>query len=62
MQAKTSELISSLTNLCNQHIKIAEKLKTKLKATDQFITINGGTHHNLAGFKEYKSALDSILK
>ena len=33
MQAKTSELISSLTNLCNQHIKIAEKLKTKSDIT-----------------------------
>lgn len=39
----------------------AEKLKNKLKPTDQFITITGGTHHNLAAFKEYKTALDSIL-
>ena len=28
----------------------AEKLKNKLKPTDQFITITGGTHHNLAAF------------
>ncbi len=39
----------------------AEKLKKYFKLGDRFITINKGTHHNLASFKEYHTALDSML-
>lgn len=40
----------------------AEKLKSKLKPYDKFITIPEGTHHNLAGFTVYQKTVDSILK
>jgi uncharacterized protein len=39
----------------------AKKLKIILKSTDEFITIEGGTHHNLATFNLYKVKLDSLL-
>jgi len=39
----------------------AAKLKTVLKPTDQFITIEGGTHHNLNNFPVFHSVLDSLL-
>jgi len=39
----------------------ASKLKNVLKSTDEFITIEGGTHHNLATFNVYKRKLDSLL-
>ena len=39
----------------------ASKLKNVLKPTDEFITIEGGTHHNLATFDVYKRKLDSLL-
>ena len=39
----------------------AQKLKKYFKPGDSFVTINKGTHHNLASFKEYHKALDSIL-
>ncbi len=42
--------------------RCAAKLKTVLKPTDEFITIENGTHHNLAGFEVYKTKLDSLLK
>ena len=41
--------------------RCAAKLKTALKPTDEFITIEEGTHHNLAGFDLYKNKLDSLL-
>lgn len=41
--------------------RCAAKLKTVLKSTDEFITIEKGTHHNLAGFAEYKNTIDSLL-
>jgi uncharacterized protein len=40
----------------------AEKLKTVLKPTDKFITIDKGKHNNLAGFENYKLAMDSLLR
>jgi len=39
----------------------ASKLKNVLKPTDEFITIENGTHHNLATFDLYKTKLDSLL-
>jgi uncharacterized protein len=42
--------------------RCAVKLKTVLKPTDEFITIENGTHHNLAGFDAYKTKMDSLLQ
>lgn len=39
----------------------AEKLKTVLKPADQFITVTGGGHNNLADSLEFKEALKKIL-
>ncbi len=39
----------------------AARLKTVLKPTDEFITIEKGTHQNLADFDLYKTKLDSLL-
>lgn len=41
--------------------RCASKLKKVLKPTDEFITIEKGTHHNLAGFDLYKNKMDSLL-
>lgn len=41
--------------------RCASKLKTVLKPTDEFITLENGTHHNLAGFELYKRKIDSLL-
>lgn len=41
--------------------RCASKLKNVLKPTDEFITIEDGTHHNLADFDLYKTKLDSLL-
>ena len=41
--------------------RCAAKLKSVLKPTDEFITIPGGNHHNLAGYPVYKQKLDSLL-
>jgi uncharacterized protein len=41
--------------------RCAAKLKTVLKPSDEFITIEDGTHHNLAEFDLYKTKLDSLL-
>jgi alpha-beta hydrolase superfamily lysophospholipase len=41
--------------------RCAAKLKKVLKPTDEFITIDEGTHHDLAGFPVYKRKLDSLL-
>jgi len=38
------------------------KLKTVLKPTDLFITIEKGTHHNLNEFPLFQQKLDSLLK
>ena len=40
----------------------AVKLKTVLKPTDQFITIDDGTHHNLNDFPLFHQKLDSLLR
>ncbi|MBL0145132.1 MAG: alpha/beta fold hydrolase [Chitinophagaceae bacterium] len=40
----------------------ASKLRNVLKPIDEFITIENGTHHNLAEFDLYKKKLDSLLK
>jgi uncharacterized protein len=42
--------------------RCAAKLKSVLKSTDEFITIEEGTHHNLATFDWYKKKLDSLLQ
>ena len=42
--------------------RCAAKLKNILKPTDEFITIEKGTHHNLASFDLYKVKIDSLLK
>jgi hypothetical protein len=39
----------------------AAQLKAVLKSGDEFITIEKGTHHNLAGFNVYTKKLDSLL-
>lgn len=39
----------------------AEQLKTLLKKTDEFITIENGTHNNLSTFTLYQQKLDSLL-
>ncbi|MGC4100086.1 alpha/beta hydrolase [Ferruginibacter sp.] len=41
--------------------RCAKKLQPVLKPADEFITIEGGTHHNLASFELYKTKLDSLL-
>ncbi len=41
--------------------RCASKLKKVLKATDEFITIENGTHHNLAEYDSYNKKLDSLL-
>ncbi len=40
----------------------AAKLKNVLKPTDEFITIENGTHQNLNDFKLFKQKLDSLLE
>jgi alpha-beta hydrolase superfamily lysophospholipase len=42
--------------------RCAAKLKSVLKPTDQFITIEDGSHHNLNDFPLYHQKLDSLLK
>jgi pimeloyl-ACP methyl ester carboxylesterase len=42
--------------------RCASKLKKVLKPTDEFITIEKGTHNNLAAFDLYKRKLDSLLE
>jgi pimeloyl-ACP methyl ester carboxylesterase len=42
--------------------RCASKLKKVLKPTDEFISIENGTHNNLATFDLYKKKLDSLLK
>jgi alpha-beta hydrolase superfamily lysophospholipase len=41
--------------------RCAAKLKTVLKTTDQFITIENGTHHNLNDYPLFHQKLDSLL-
>lgn len=41
--------------------RCAARLKTILKPTDEFVTIEEGTHHNLAKYNLYKTKLDSLL-
>jgi hypothetical protein len=38
------------------------KLRKVLKPTDEFITIEDGTHHNLNDFKLFQQKLDSLLE
>lgn len=42
--------------------RVAIKLKKELKAGDQFITIEGGSHKNLRTFPEYHKKLDNLLQ
>jgi alpha-beta hydrolase superfamily lysophospholipase len=39
----------------------AARLKAVLKPTDEFITVEKGTHHNLNDFELYRRKLDSLL-
>ena len=39
----------------------AARLKAVLKPTDEFITIEKGTHHNLNDFPLFRQKLDSLL-
>ena len=41
--------------------RCAAKLKKVLKPTDEFITIEKGTHNNLNDFPKFKQKLDSLL-
>lgn len=40
----------------------ASKLKPYLKTGDKFITIENGKHNDLAGYKKYQQAMDSLLR
>lgn len=40
----------------------AEKLKASMKNTDEFITIQGGSHNDLRNFPLFTHTLDSLLK
>ncbi len=40
----------------------AEELKKELKPGDEFITLEGGTHNSLNGFKQMQQKLDSIMQ
>ncbi len=40
----------------------AEKLKPYLKSTDQFISLEGGSHNNLSEYPVYQQKLDSLLR
>jgi alpha-beta hydrolase superfamily lysophospholipase len=42
--------------------RCALKLKTFFKNSDEFITIEKGTHHNLADFPLFRQKLDSLLE
>jgi len=42
--------------------RCAKKLKEVLKPTDQFITIEKGSHNDLNDFPLYHQKLDSLLK
>lgn len=42
--------------------RCAVKLKSVLKPTDEFITINKGTHQNLNDFPLFRQKLDSLLE
>lgn len=39
----------------------AKRLKTVIKSTDEFVTIDKGTHHNLNDFDLFRKKLDSLL-
>lgn len=39
----------------------ASRLKTVLKPTDEFVTVDKGTHHNLNDFPLFRQKLDSLL-
>lgn len=42
--------------------RCAKRLKKVLKPTDEFITIEDGTHHDLASFPLYRQKLDSLFR
>ena len=42
--------------------RCAVKLKAVLKPTDEFITIENGTHHNLNDFTLFHQKLDTLLQ
>jgi alpha-beta hydrolase superfamily lysophospholipase len=41
--------------------RCAAKLKDVLKAADEFITINEGSHNNLSNFRQFREKLDALL-
>jgi len=44
------------------NLKSAERLKSMLKATDEFVTIPGGSHNDLSEFPLYHTRLAAILR
>lgn len=40
----------------------SERLKTVLKASDEFVTVAGGSHNDLSGFPLMQKKLDSLLR
>jgi pimeloyl-ACP methyl ester carboxylesterase len=40
----------------------AARLKPLLKATDEFVTIDGGSHNDLNNYPLFHQKLDSLLK
>lgn len=42
--------------------RCAKKLQPVLKTTDEFVTIEDGTHHNLYEFDVYQKKMDSLLQ
>jgi uncharacterized protein len=42
--------------------RCAARLKKVLKPSDEFITIEGGGHHNLASYPQYQQKMDSLLR
>jgi alpha-beta hydrolase superfamily lysophospholipase len=42
--------------------RCAKQLKEVLKKNDRFVTIEGGTHHNLGEFPLFQKVLDSLLR
>jgi pimeloyl-ACP methyl ester carboxylesterase len=39
----------------------AERLKSKLKSGDRFVTVPGGSHRDISRFAEYRAVMDSLL-
>jgi uncharacterized protein len=60
-EVKTKVTIFHGTNDWVVPYRNAQKLKTVLKTTDEFITIEGGNHQNLYNYELYQKKMDSLL-